>query len=84
MNKIVKKISTLVVALNCLFLNFCYADEIDPMYHDINTPKISEPVNENNEYIAVIIIAGVVVVLISFIAIFVLKKSQDNKNKSEQ
>lgn len=81
MKKFLNKIFVMVTLFNSLLFGYCYADEIDPMYSRNPIPRMPEPDTNNVEEAITIIAIGVVVILISAIAIIILKKSGKKENK---
>lgn len=81
MKKIVSKIFVMVALLSSSLYSFCYADEIDPLYPRNPIPRMPEPETNDLEKPVTIIAIGLIVIVISAIAILVLKKS-GKKEKS--
>ena len=62
--------------------DFCYADEIDPMFpYNLSSPRFEEPITVN---IVPMIIIGVVIAVIVLIAIIILLKSKKHKEENNE
>ena len=81
MKKILQRVLGMVVAIIGLGYNFCYADEIDPMFlYRPSLPGFQEPATVN---VVPMIIIGVVIVVIVVGAIIILAKSKKEKDKEK-
>lgn len=74
MKKFLQRVLGMVIAISGLSYNFCYADEIDPMF----------PYEPSTINIVPIIIIGVVIIVIVVTAIMILIKSKKDKEKNDK
>ena len=75
MKKFLQRVLGMVIAIIGLGYNFCYADEIDPIFpYKPSSPGFQEPVAAN---VVPMIIIGVVIVVIVVAAIIILAKSKN-------
>ena len=81
MKKFLQRVLGMVVAIIGFGYNFCYADEIDPMFpYRPSSPGLQEPATVN---VVPMIIIGIVIVVIVVAAIIILAKSKKEKDKEK-
>lgn len=81
MKKFLQRVLGMVVAIIGFGYNFCYADEIDPMFpYRPSSTGFQEPATVN---IVPMIIIGVVIAVIVVGAIIILAKSKKEKDKEK-
>lgn len=81
MKKFLQRVLGMIVAIIVLGYNFCYADEIDPMFqYKLSSHGFQEPVTAN---VVPMIIIGVVIAVIVVVAIIILAKSKKEKDKEK-
>ena len=74
MKKILQRVLGMAVAIISLGYNFCYADEIDPMY----------PYEPSTIDVVPMIIIGIIIAVIVVAAIIVLVKTKNKKEKKDK
>ena len=81
MKKFLQRVFGIVVTIISFGYNFCYADEIDPMFpYKPSSHGFQEPATEN---VVPMIIIGVVIAVIVVSAIIMLAKIKKEKDKEK-
>ena len=81
MKKFLQRVFGIIVTIISLGYNFCYADEIDPMFpYNPSSSGLQEPATVN---IVPMIIIGVAIAVIVVGAIIMLVKSEKEKDKEK-
>lgn len=82
MKKFLQRVLGMVVTIIGFGYNFCYADEIDPMFpYRLSSPGFQESATVN---VVPMIIIGVVIAVIVVGAIIILAKSKKEKDKEKK